>query len=283
MSNQKNIKMKQNLFMWMLLIASVINFSSCSKDNDDNDEGNNSNSGLSQTEITLKVGQSMTLSYGNGECTWSSEQPLIAEVDNNGKVTANIVGVTNIKANDDICKVTVTPNYNTYEEPYLKFGASIDEVKKAMSGYTLSSKTDAKNLVYIGKGIIDYYDYVFEDGELQHAAVLTNIFKGEETTDFLIERYIVVSVDKEESTILLTSIDMKVAIMVKILPQTGNIIILYAPFKDKKSISNKTIKAFDISRTQQHNGNQDFSKEVELFMKTFQSLKERVKTEKELN
>ncbi len=29
-------------------------------------------------EIILKVGQSMTLSYGGGECTWSSDQPLIA-------------------------------------------------------------------------------------------------------------------------------------------------------------------------------------------------------------
>lgn len=82
----------------------------------------------------------MTLSYGGGECTWSSDQPLIAEVDNNGNVTANRVGITNIKANGDICKVTVNPNYTTYEEPYLKFGASMNEVKNAMSGYTLSSK-----------------------------------------------------------------------------------------------------------------------------------------------
>lgn len=31
-----------------------------------------------------------------------------------------------------------------------------------MSGYTLSSKTDANNLVYIGKNVIDYYDYMFK-------------------------------------------------------------------------------------------------------------------------
>ena len=48
--------MKQSLFMWMLIIASAFSLSSCSSDDDD--------SGLSQKEIILKVGQSMTLSYG---------------------------------------------------------------------------------------------------------------------------------------------------------------------------------------------------------------------------
>ena len=180
--------MKQSLFMWMLIIASAFSLSSCSSDDDD--------SGLSQKEIILKVGQSMTLSYGGGECTWSSDQPLIAEVDNNGNVTANRVGITNIKANGDICKVTVNPNYTTYEEPYLKFGASMNEVKNAMSGYTLSSKTDANNLVYIGKNVIDYYDYMFKNNGLYAVILATDIFKGAETSKFLAERYIVVSIDE---------------------------------------------------------------------------------------
>ena len=74
--------MKKFLSMTLLLTAMFLTFSACSKD----DEGN---SGLSQKEVSLKVGQSIALSYDGGECTWNSDQPLIAEVDNNGKVTAN--------------------------------------------------------------------------------------------------------------------------------------------------------------------------------------------------
>ena len=243
--------MKQSLFMWMLIIASAFSLSSCSSDDDD--------SGLSQKEIILKVGQSMTLSYGGGECTWSSDQPLIAEVDNNGNVT-------NIKANGDICKVTVNPNYTTYEEPYLKFGASMNEVKNAMSGYTLSSKTDANNLVYIGKNVIDYYDYMFKNNGLYAVILATDIFKGAETSKFLAERYIVVSIDENQNKILLASIDMEIGVMVQINDKTGAILIMYASVKDTKSISDKTL---DILEVNQCSKNINLSKEIGLFMNTF--------------
>ena len=250
--------MKQSLFMWMLIIASAFSLSSCSSDDDD--------SGLSQKEIILKVGQSMTLSYGGGECTWSSDQPLIAEVDNNGNVTANRVGITNIKANGDICKVTVNPNYTTYEEPYLKFGASMNEVKNAMSGYTLSSKTDANTLVYIGKNVIDYYDYMFKNNGLYAVILATDIFKGAETSKFLAERYIVVSIDENQNKILLASIDMEIGVMVQINDKTGAILIMYASVKDTKSISDKTL---DILEVNQCSKNINLSKEIGLFMNTF--------------
>nr|WP_321000144.1 Ig-like domain-containing protein [Bacteroides intestinalis] len=251
--------MKQNLFILMLIMASVFSFSSCSSD----DEGN---SGLSEKEVSLKVGQSMTLSYGGGECTWSSDQPLIAEVDNNGNVTANRVGITNIKANGEICKVTVNPNYTTYEEPYLNFGASMNEVKNAMSGYTLSSKTDANNLVYIGKNVIDYYDYMFKNNGLYAVILATDIFKGKETSNFLAERYIVVSVDKNKNQVLLTSIDMEIAVMIQINDKTGAILIMYASAKDTKSISNKSLDMVDVNQCSK---NINLSKEIELFMNSF--------------
>ncbi len=208
----------------------------------------------------------MTLSYGGGECTWSSDQPLIAEVDNNGNVTANRVGITNIKANGDICKVTVNPNYTTYEEPYLKFGASMNEVKNAMSGYTLSSKTDANNLVYIGKNVIDYYDYMFKNNGLYAVILATDIFKGAETSKFLAERYIVVSIDENQNKILLASIDMEIGVMVQINDKTGAILIMYASVKDTKSISDKTL---DILEVNQCSKNINLSKEIGVFMNTF--------------
>ena len=255
--------MKKFLSMTLLLTAMFLTFSACSKD----DEGN---SGLSQKEVSLKVGQSIALSYDGGECTWNSDQPLIAEVDNNGKVTANRVGITNIKANGDICKVTVNPNYTTYEEPYLKFGASMNEVKNAMSGYTLSSKTDANNLVYIGKNVIDYYDYMFKNNGLYAVILATDIFKGKETSNFLAERYIVVSVDKNKNQVLLTSIDMEIAVMIQINDKTGAIVIMYASAKDAKSL---TSRALGMPELNKYNFNCNISQELELFMSNFDSLR----------
>ena len=68
---------------------------------------------LSQTKIELAIGESATLSVKDaaGAVAWSSNDPTIATVDENGLVTPICIGTTIIKAKDEagvaMCQVTV--------------------------------------------------------------------------------------------------------------------------------------------------------------------------------
>ena len=174
----------KNLKYLSLLLCAVMSLSltACS------DDGNGAQN-LSQNELSLITGQSAKLIY-NGDCTWESDEPLIADVDNNGNVTANRVGETTIWANDESCKVKVSPKYNTYMEPCIDWGASESEVTNFMNGY----ENLGKNGNTLGFGDMDneiVYMYMFENNSLTASVIGANfISKGEEITDFLLERYV---------------------------------------------------------------------------------------------
>ena len=220
-SKMKNLKY---LSLMLLCVTSGLFFTSCS-DDDENDMNR-----LSQNELFLMAGQSAKLIY-NGDCTWKSNDPLIAEVDDNGNVTANRIGETMIWANDEFCKVIVTPKYNTYMEPCMEWGTSKSIVKSFMNGFEFVGEDD--NSI----GYIDYnhnfgYMYMFENNSLYASIVMTNILSyGEEVTDFLLERYVTVSMDN--NLILMSSIDGKMA--VGIMFESSIMMVAYMPFNTDRT------------------------------------------------
>lgn len=147
---------------------------------------------ISQTSLTLKTGESAKLTYGkNNNCSWHSEQPLIAEVSNTGFVQAIRIGETSIYANDEECKLTVTPSYHMYEEPYIGLGKTKEEIKKEMSDFNMTGDEE-EFLSYKGKGeisnsIIYYFD---KNGKCEYIKVRFSTSTAAKIISFLNERYV---------------------------------------------------------------------------------------------
>jgi hypothetical protein len=213
--------MKKVLNLMLLCATMALCLSSCSNEEKESAK-------LNRNELTLTVGQSAKLLY-DGDCTWKSDEPLIAEVDNDGNVTANLVGETNIYANDEICRVTVEPLYDTYMEPCLKWGASESDVMSFMDGYRYMGK-DGEFLTFADLINEVMYMYRFDGGlvaSFMAADILTN---GEEIANFILERYVVVDVDEYDYTVYLTDIDVTVMVGIYLDAETGIITVVYTPF-----------------------------------------------------
>lgn len=224
--------MKKLTYLGLLLCtATGLSFTSCSKDNDSHK--------LNQTELALTAGESFKLEY-NGDCTWESEEPLIAEVDNIGNVTANRVGETTIWANQESCKVKVSPKYNTYMEPYTDWGASESDVINYMAGYTYTVSSSSNTMYFEDTDNDIVYMYLFENKALSSSAIMANIIsKGEEIIDFLLERYVVVYANGSDYTVFMCSIDRKIAIGVSLNAISGVILVGYMPY-DPTSANTKS-------------------------------------------
>lgn len=221
--------MKHLKYLSLMLLCAVVglSFTSCSDDN-------NGERKLSQTELSLIAGQSAKLIY-DGNCTWSSDEPLIAEVDNSGNVIANRVGETTIWANDESCKVKVTPQYNTYMEPYMEWGASESEVTNFMNGYqNLGKNGNALGFADLDNEIV--YMYTFENNSLSSSAIGASfISKGEEITHFLLERYVPIDVDESSYLAIMISIDKKIGVAVSFNASSGLMMVLYMPINDNST------------------------------------------------
>lgn len=226
----------KKVFNLMLLCATMMcAFSSCSDDE-------NAGSRLNQDELTLTAGQSAKLIYDGEDCSWESEEPLIAEVDNEGNVLANRVGVTNIYANDDVCRVTVLPQYNTYMGPCMDWGASKSSVESFMEGFDLLTETE-EVLYYIDATEEFEYFYNFENNALSSSMVLTNILSnGDEVVDFLLERYVVIDVNEAEYSATMISVDAKLIVGLLLNAQPGLMAIIYMPYDATKNISSKSLR-----------------------------------------
>lgn len=226
----------KKLFMFIFVLGSCLYFlSSCSKDE------KKESLGLLQKELTLTAGQSKQLTY-DGECVWTSDEPLIATVDEYGFVTAKRVGKTLIHAGNDFCKVTVNPKYYTFTEPIIKWGITESDVKNLMKGHEVMHSSDGTT-IFEGSGIIDAYAYFFKNDELYGSVAFSNILlHGEEIANFLIERYVTIDIDKEKNMIMMLSIDQKTAVGVTLLASSNAILILYIPFQEnyKSKILSKT-------------------------------------------
>lgn len=144
---------------------------------------------LSETNIRLKAGTTKQLHY-SGKCNWSSGEPLIASVDN-GLVTAHRVGSTYINANNSYCKVEVYPQYTTYIEPFLEWGAPLASFESAMiDGGCVELKTDNSGSLWIDETTNTHYMCLLENKKITSTLIMTSLNKLDICTKFLLERYV---------------------------------------------------------------------------------------------
>lgn len=238
--------MKTIIFSFVLLInvCVCLSLASCSKDDvEPTSTLINQSPTLDKSSITLYVDETSVITYSGKECTWSTDNSLIAMVDN-GKVTAKHVGTTIIHANNLTCTVTVKPRYNTYTEPYLNFGCSKSEVKTKMSAYNMKSE-DATRIVYYGKGKINTYGYAFENDKLINSVFYTTLINSIELTDFLLERYWVIDYEDKgnnEYIFYLGSVDLKTYVVMQ-LTTSGSIVMYLSADSVSNSQNGSEIKA----------------------------------------
>lgn len=229
----------------------VILFSGCSKDDA-------SGLSISKSEITIKSDQTETivvLPDASG-CTFTSENKYIANVSSEGKVTAITVGTTYVSVSNSVqnfsakCKVTVTPVYNLYKEPYLGFGATKSTVKATEDRSLASEKSTG--LIYTGENSnVSFVLYLFDgSGKMTGASVVFPINRMYATVDFLSERYI--PIGYVDGYGIFMSNDEKMGVSITVY-NTSYLMAVYAPkTSTKSSNSNIEIQMIDLMNSYFH-------------------------------
>lgn len=206
--------MKKLLLLTLLILPLAI--ASCGSDND---EPNYSNQ-------TLAVGS--VYSIPGGSNGWTSDNELIASVSTAG-VKAEHVGETYIRNGNKSFKVTVTPKYNTFIEPYMNFGASKSSVKNFMNGYELNRET-ADAIMYDGKFPVMYYLYSFKNSALNisSAIIKATSVNTDEMVAFLQERYVYVTMDEDKYYFGFVSPDEKTLVILQLDTMNSQLVYMIA-------------------------------------------------------
>ena len=221
--------------MMLTAYASII-FTACSK------EEAEPNPALDKYQVTLKTGQSTTVTYtGQGSCQWSSDEPLIATVED-GVIKGVRVGKTKIHANDLVCNVTVTPSYTRYYEPCTEWNCSKNKVMSYMSEYSLYGDSSENPLMYYGTGSVIAYMYDFNDSnKLESSFMAIELSDADYIADFLVERYVFAHYDDEYFYFI--SVDDKSFITLAVTYQY--LAVLYMPYES----STKSHIDFEMAKT----------------------------------
>jgi hypothetical protein len=152
---------------------------------------------LNTTEITLKRNETFNLvvSPDASGCTFRSGNDNIAEVYSSGLVEAKLVGETTITVtNTDkgyyaFCKVTVTPEYTIYREPYLVFGRSKSDIK-TYEKRQIADETDS-TILYTGENSsLDSILYSFENSAYTSSTCTVPSSQSSLLLSYLVERYV---------------------------------------------------------------------------------------------
>ncbi len=175
----KVFRLISSVFFALLL---TVSFSACGDDDD---------SGFSVKDVVMTVGDTYIIK-GGSNYIWTSLDPKIVSVEDN-EVKAHKVGESKITCEIAKFKVTVKGLYNLYEEPCIKWGEYMSEVRIAMIGYTQISGPDG-TLQYKGKNKASNIFYEFENEKLVKTEV--QIAKNNVNSDistilaYLKERYV---------------------------------------------------------------------------------------------
>ena len=181
-------------FAISFLISSLILCIGCDKDSYD--------ATISDDYITLYYENTYQLTVtGDNNIKWSSDDEFIAKVSNSGKVTANHIGTTYIKANDIPCQVTVKPKYNLYEEPIINWTLTKSDIIRKFG----TPDGDRNNiLTYKIEGDMNILgnQYMFRNGRLYASTAVLPLVKFGNLIDFLLERYQPIAVNTPTYTAL---------------------------------------------------------------------------------
>lgn len=190
-------------------------------------------------DVTLQYEQTYVIPNGKNT-TWSSSNELIASVEGT-TVRANKVGEAVISSDKGSFTVTVNPTLHVFIEPCLQWGADVNNVKLFMASKISSlalTKETGEALTY-SSSATKAYTYAFESGKLTSSAVGLNsdYVSSDAMADFMIERYIPVTMDQSSNTFYFISPDKKNVIVFGITSSGRTIIYLvaYAKYTPSRS------------------------------------------------
>lgn len=197
---------------------------------------------LKTKELSMLKGERQTIEFSEKieGCTYTSDNPYIAEVSDAGEVEAVTVGVTYIAVSGNNggfkarCRVEVKPRYSMYREPVLDFSLSMQQVKSKESRKLLETEEDL--LTYQGEndnilGVM----YGFEGGVYKSSACVIPGSKVRLLTDFLDEHYLYAGSDDEYLFFVTT--DEKVLLGVTTYSSSSLIVIYISNLEDVRSVS----------------------------------------------
>ncbi|MFI3323323.1 MAG: hypothetical protein SNI45_05360 [Rikenellaceae bacterium] len=227
----------------LLFICALIFAISCEK--------NEESWSLNETKLTMYSGDTFLLEPNVDGCTFESESPLVAYVDDSGLITAYTAGQTNIKVYNGSsvlsCSVTVSTLYNYFTEPCVDFGCSTSTVKAYESRALYSESSES--LMYTGENsYLNYAMYLLSDGYMTSSACVTPNSTLSETLNFYNERYVLLDVDTDNLNVTWVSADGQIFVYLQCY--TSYTLVMYianssssAPSKEvDKIMSNLNLK-----------------------------------------
>lgn len=210
--------------LFMLAFLPITLFTACSSDED---SGNNLK--LDKSELVLYHDGTHTLKVlGNSDrLSFKSENPMVASVDEYGKITGNCIGNTTILTSSGNyllkCKVKVIPMITYIPEPYLGFGETYNTVKDVVTKEnpnTIISVRETNNSIVLKRKADNaqfLYAYNFENGTLKSSMIFLETTQypksGKSLLEFISERYFpVTKISSTEYGFM--SPDKKIAVIV---------------------------------------------------------------------
>lgn len=215
--------MKKSLILLPLILLLV--FYGCSKDEE-------TPLSINATAASLKSSGtfSLVISPNANNCTFESDNDLIASVDSVGLITAKRLGTACItvknakKGFTAQCKVTVTSKYEMFKEPDLVFFSSKEAVK-AYETRTLHSETNTA-LVYTGENsYLTDVIYIFGNSVDSCAGCFIPVSYSSLLGDFMAERYVYIG--ESDNILIMVTPDYKTAVAAEVYDLSSWMVIYY--------------------------------------------------------
>ena len=184
--------MKRIKFWSMVMLAAVMTSFAASCGSDDDDVKPLT---ISPSSVSMKYDESQQL-VAPGATSWRSENEFVAEVDQNGLVKGNHIGTTEVVATNGKtsgkCTITITPKYEFFDLPLLRWGASETTIRNAETHGSPSKSGNYLAYKYDNGVIPAVVMYSFKDGALNGILQLTASTYYPNAGLFLIERFQVI-------------------------------------------------------------------------------------------
>lgn len=213
-----------------MVIASVA-FVGCSDDDDESLK-------LNKKSITLHSLDEFQIECSGTNVTYKSKDTYVAGVDEFGKVTAMLIGETDIEvvANEGHAKlhVIVAPKYNLYKEPYTDWGKSKNDVVAACGNPDESTDT---SISYAFDDIHIMTTYMFENNKLKGAVAAIHSDYATQLMSFLCERYI--PVGNDGGLYLFAGRDNKTVLGMRKMSGYKVYQVAYAPYDSQQNLSSQ--------------------------------------------
>ncbi|MDE6271439.1 MAG: Ig-like domain-containing protein [Muribaculaceae bacterium] len=171
------------------------------EDPDEEDENGNFQLTLNMTSLSMKYKNEFQLQTEEKNVEWESMNPFVASVDNNGKVTANHVGVTTIILRKGektaTCKVTVTPKNKNFDT-IITWGASRSQIKAEMPPHLDIMVDENQQLLYtLPEEQFPWYGFSFKDGGLNGSSIYVTdeLYYNYNAQEYIDERYALIESD----------------------------------------------------------------------------------------